>query len=102
MKELKSDRVKIFDKAMKEILLNNLSALSKGKADIKHFSKKEDKEIMEEMKKFLEILKNRINDLIKKEKQLRNKLNILERNKFVIYISLIILQSIALILNEGL
>jgi len=101
LKTLKSKHLKIFENAMKDILLNNLNALSKGKADIKSFSKKSDEEIINKIKEFSKNLRDKTNGMIKKEKYLREKLINLERNKFIIYISLIILQLIALILNQG-
>ncbi len=100
LEELKSSKKKIFDKAMKNLSVNNLNALLKGKVNSKELYSKTDEKLIELIKQNFRINIEKVNKEVKQQKMLKESLSKLERNKFIIYISLMIIQSFGLILNQ--
>ncbi|GEM_PF-4944209 len=100
LEKLGSENKRVMENAMHEILLNNLNAVSKGKANIKEFSKKNDEDIIKETEKLYRELINHLNEIIKEKRKLEEGIYKLEKNKFIIYLLIIIFQSFGLILNS--
>lgn len=100
LNNLGSKQKKYLYEAMTKILLENLNAASKRKANIGEFSKKNHEAIIIEIDKWIKKNIDEINKIIKQKKILENELSSLEKKKFFIYMILVSLQSMGLIFNQ--